>query len=575
MLLALALPCSGVLFEVPDDFATIGEALYYSGLGDTVLVHPGIYRERLILPGHDFLLASEFYFTHDSSAIDSTIIDASDFAEEDTASVLTFFNGNSRATVVAGFTLRGGHGFRYESGNTGGGAIYVRDSHPTILSNIITENESWSSVAVCAYYSHPRIAYNHIYGNCGRNYIVFIGYYADLNSETVFEWNDIGQNHCCEGSEWWPYLASPGLYVIQSGAVIRFNRFHDYATYDGTMVVDFYNAWGELWGNCFENLRYDDSYPESTCRVVDSYYSRVSVRDNLLKDCLVNRPAVYIQNHCQAAPTVIERNWFENIRNIGEVAAALYVLEPRGTIRENIFIQCVGEWIGAIALFFAELGTAGCRATIEENHFIANRYLREGQYRPNASAISANGTGSSLCTVRNNWFEGNDKIAIDLEHYPNPLDWDCRENYWGDPSGPYHPARNPEGRGDTVGDHVLFDPWLTSPPTGSGAPSSPFALSPQDWKLEGAFPNPFNESTRIQLLSSRPQPLEMTVYNLLGQRVRRLWQGIVPKDTPVSVTWDGRDEYGQAVATGLYFVVANSRYPASSQFKTCKILCLR
>jgi hypothetical protein len=37
-------------------------------------------------------------------------------------------------------------------------------------------------------------------------------------------------------------------------------------------------------------------------------------------------------------------------------------------------------------------------------------------------------------------------------------------NWWGDPSGPYHPELNPNGTGDRVSDLVLFRPWLTAPP---------------------------------------------------------------------------------------------------------------
>ncbi|MCK4614203.1 MAG: right-handed parallel beta-helix repeat-containing protein, partial [Thermoplasmata archaeon] len=33
-------------------------------------------------------------------------------------------------------------------------------------------------------------------------------------------------------------------------------------------------------------------------------------------------------------------------------------------------------------------------------------------------------------------------------------------NYWGDPSGPYHPTKNPSGRGDNVTDYVEFAPWV-------------------------------------------------------------------------------------------------------------------
>ncbi|MEZ4386165.1 MAG: FlgD immunoglobulin-like domain containing protein [Candidatus Krumholzibacteriia bacterium] len=38
---------------------------------------------------------------------------------------------------------------------------------------------------------------------------------------------------------------------------------------------------------------------------------------------------------------------------------------------------------------------------------------------------------------------------------------DARGCLWGDPSGPYHPTSNPDGLGNPVSDHVLFDPWLT------------------------------------------------------------------------------------------------------------------
>ncbi|MBU1937455.1 hypothetical protein KKG05_08645, partial [bacterium] len=66
-LLALTLPCTAAFIEVPDNFLTIGGAVDSSRQNDTILVHPGIYPERLILPGHDFLLVSEFYFNQDSS----------------------------------------------------------------------------------------------------------------------------------------------------------------------------------------------------------------------------------------------------------------------------------------------------------------------------------------------------------------------------------------------------------------------------------------------------------------------------------------------------------------------------
>lgn len=39
---------------------------------------------------------------------------------------------------------------------------------------------------------------------------------------------------------------------------------------------------------------------------------------------------------------------------------------------------------------------------------------------------------------------------------------DATGNWWGDPSGPAHETKNPDGQGDVIqGDNVTFDPWLT------------------------------------------------------------------------------------------------------------------
>jgi hypothetical protein len=54
--------------------------------------------------------------------------------------------------------------------------------------------------------------------------------------------------------------------------------------------------------------------------------------------------------------------------------------------------------------------------------------------------------------------EGNNAAGIDSETI-TPLD--ARGCQWGDPTGPFHPATNPDGQGDSVSDHVLYDPWLT------------------------------------------------------------------------------------------------------------------
>ncbi len=41
---------------------------------------------------------------------------------------------------------------------------------------------------------------------------------------------------------------------------------------------------------------------------------------------------------------------------------------------------------------------------------------------------------------------------------------DMTGNWWGSPAGPYEPDRHADGRGDAVGDMIIFDPWLPERP---------------------------------------------------------------------------------------------------------------
>ncbi|MBU2483175.1 MAG: FG-GAP repeat protein, partial [Proteobacteria bacterium] len=72
--------------------------------------------------------------------------------------------------------------------------------------------------------------------------------------------------------------------------------------------------------------------------------------------------------------------------------------------------------------------------------------------------------------------------------------------------------------------------------------------------LEQNYPNPFNSETVIEyaLKGLSRQYVELTVYNMLGQRVRSLWQGVEGGGKHV-VSWDGLDDRGKEVPSGIYF----------------------
>ncbi|MFQ6093580.1 MAG: FlgD immunoglobulin-like domain containing protein, partial [bacterium] len=78
---------------------------------------------------------------------------------------------------------------------------------------------------------------------------------------------------------------------------------------------------------------------------------------------------------------------------------------------------------------------------------------------------------------------------------------------------------------------------------------------PEDYALEQNYPNPFNPTTSIQysVVSDQSLPhVTLKIYNILGQEVRTLVDE--PKEAGYySATWDGKDDRGENVSSGIYF----------------------
>jgi hypothetical protein len=70
--------------------------------------------------------------------------------------------------------------------------------------------------------------------------------------------------------------------------------------------------------------------------------------------------------------------------------------------------------------------------------------------------------------------------------------------------------------------------------------------------LSQNFPNPFNPETTIQYSIAKNAHVKLHVFNVRGQLVRTLADERKPKNI-YTVTWDGRNDAGIPVATGVYF----------------------
>lgn len=92
-------------------------------------------------------------------------------------------------------------------------------------------------------------------------------------------------------------------------------------------------------------------------------------------------------------------------------------------------------------------------------------------------------------------------------------------------------------------------PSLTGRVTASAAP-------PREYALSQNYPNPFNPTTSIQYAvagdEAKTQHVTLKIFNALGQKIRTL----VDEGREAgyyTVIWDGRDVYGNEIASGLYF----------------------
>ncbi|MFH1143023.1 MAG: hypothetical protein V1774_00595 [Candidatus Eisenbacteria bacterium] len=158
---ALACLCAGWdapgadVRHVPDPYPTIQSGINACQPGDTVLVDAGIYPENVIFPPADVIVASRYLTTGDPAWIDQTQIHS---AAPDLPVVL-IPGGQTRATLLSGFTITGG-------GGSQGSGVLCADSSPTIAHNRITNNCPWlDGGGIRVDLGGPEIRDNRIDGN--------------------------------------------------------------------------------------------------------------------------------------------------------------------------------------------------------------------------------------------------------------------------------------------------------------------------------------------------------------------------------------------------------------------------
>ncbi|UCE17119.1 MAG: T9SS type A sorting domain-containing protein [Gemmatimonadota bacterium] len=97
-----------------------------------------------------------------------------------------------------------------------------------------------------------------------------------------------------------------------------------------------------------------------------------------------------------------------------------------------------------------------------------------------------------------------------------------------------------------------------------------FSMTPTTHSLLQNYPNPFNPITYITFEAPKEEYVTLSVYNCLGQEIRKLFEGHADLNHN-TVSWDGLDSKGNILPSGIYFC----RLQSSMGIRSMRMMLLR
>jgi hypothetical protein len=90
------------------------------------------------------------------------------------------------------------------------------------------------------------------------------------------------------------------------------------------------------------------------------------------------------------------------------------------------------------------------------------------------------------------------------------------------------------------------------------------------YELMSPYPNPFNPSTTIAFRIAKQEMVELSIFDVLGRHIRTITRDVLPEGFH-SVVWDGADDQGRVVSSGVYY----SRLATAGYTSTNKLLMMK
>ena len=201
------------------------------------------------------------------------------------------------------------------------------------------------------------------------------------------------------------------------------------------------------------------------------------------------------------------------------------------------------SFTGGIGIYCVETREVEIEGNALYNHEVglwtrsARPRIVRNQFFRNALAMRMEGSVVPARLVLNGVQEGEQLLDNQTDQ---PLQ--AINNWWGNEDESWIAAR--------ISGDVNWRPFLNFDPR-----------TPLDFALGQNYPNPFNEGTQIDYQIGINDPIvagqtmvELEVRTLTGGLVRHLVEGLAAPGL-YSASWDGRDERGERVASGMYYYI--------------------
>ncbi len=523
------------IINIPADLPTIQDGIELSANTDTILVAEGTYFENIDFIGKAVTVASNFIIDGDPLHIENTIINGSQPTNPDFGSCVRFMSGEDTTSVITGFTISEGSGcfLSPPDANVGGGILCLNSSSK-IVSNIVTNNNTPYGGGIVIRGECSPILMNNVI--CYNTATINTGGLTVINgtetSLTTVENCQIYENTA--GS------SGGGLYVgnNSNASLLYTSIYNNSANWGGGISV---------WNNSQIDLLNTSIYGNSAS--VDG--GGIDVYINC--DVNLSYTSIYGNSASVDGGGIMIQNSTPVIKNC--------------TIYDNEALNCGSQidcWSGGLEAVNSIIGGNSTNGSVyfnivEPTFDYFDFYNSDG---PDFDGPSIPTTLGVVTTFNNNGFPCDEFMNI----FSDPLFVDPSNNDFhlsegspcidaGDPNSP----PDPDG---TIADMGRFYYEQTEINENTVVPTTDY--------LHQNYPNPFNPTTTItfSLTAKNAKNAKLVIYNLKGQKVKTF--SITPRPSTTlrmtqagsnqySVVWNGDDDSGNPVSSGIYFYKLRSK----------------